>query len=187
MPLLPSNVDGSQSISKHYCLIPCRTCDYISPEILLVHENALLALEINDDKDDQFPHGSLKDGAEGYSVETDWWSLGTMLYEKLPLRTFSGSVCELVIVPRVRSHIYIFSGLLTNVNQRLGRRNVMEITDHPLFDGVDRRTLPNGKVIILVSVRMLQYSYILEVAPTGLHLPQFTYTTQDSHEYRRYR
>ena len=53
----------------------------------------------------------------------------------------------------------------------------MEITDHPLFDGVDWRTLPNRKVIILVFfLRMLQYSYVLEVAPTGLHLPQFTYT-----------
>ena len=41
-PLLPPNVDGSQS---KYCLVPCGTCDYISPEILLAHENALLALE----------------------------------------------------------------------------------------------------------------------------------------------
>ena len=52
----------------------------------------------------------------------------------------------------------------------------MEITDHPLFDGVDWRTLPNRKVIPLVSLRLLKYFYVLEVAPAGLHLPQFTYT-----------
>jgi hypothetical protein len=81
--------------------------------------------------------------------------------EKPPLRlkgedisrvsTFSTWVCELFIVPR----------LLTNAKQRLGRRTVMEFTDHPLVGGVGR---------------MLQYSYILEFAPTGLHLPQFAYT-----------
>ena len=52
----------------------------------------------------------------------------------------------------------------------------MEITDHPLFDGVDWRTLPDRKVIISFSLRILRYHYITEVAPTGLHLPQFTYT-----------
>jgi serine/threonine protein kinase len=81
-PLLPPNVVGSQSISKQYCLIPCGICDFISPGILrvLAHENALLALEMNDEDDNQIPLASLKDGAEGYGVETDW-SLGEMLYE----------------------------------------------------------------------------------------------------------
>ena len=55
-PLLPPNVDGSQLILKQYCLVPCGTCDYILPEILLAHEDALLALEMNDEEDDQLPH-----------------------------------------------------------------------------------------------------------------------------------
>ena len=52
----------------------------------------------------------------------------------------------------------------------------MEITDRPLFDGVDWRTLPNRKVIFLVFLCGCCSCDILEVAPTGLHLPQFTYT-----------
>ena len=52
----------------------------------------------------------------------------------------------------------------------------MEITVHPLFDGVDWRTLPNRKVIFLVFLCRCCSCYILEVAPSGLHLPLFTYT-----------
>ncbi|KAF8188973.1 kinase-like domain-containing protein [Pholiota molesta] len=69
-PLLPPSPDGSQLIAKRYCLVPCGTCDYISPEILQAHEEALVALEM---EDGQF---EIQPESEGYGMETDWWSLG---------------------------------------------------------------------------------------------------------------
>lgn len=78
-PLLPPNSDGVQFLPKRYCLVPCGTCDYISPEILKTHEEALVALEMEDDDDFQ-PRSAGLDG-HGYGRETDWWSLGAMLYE----------------------------------------------------------------------------------------------------------
>jgi serine/threonine protein kinase len=74
--LLPPEPDGTQKVPKRYCSVPCGTCDYISPEILRAHEDALLALEMSDD-------GQLlnSEKSEGYGRETDWWSLGSMLYE----------------------------------------------------------------------------------------------------------
>jgi serine/threonine protein kinase len=64
--------------------VPCGTCDYISPEILLAHEEALVALEMTDEGQDV--NGSKSADGEhdetgGCGRETDWWSLGAMLYE----------------------------------------------------------------------------------------------------------
>jgi serine/threonine protein kinase len=84
-PLLPPQADGSQQIPKRHCLVPCGTCDYISPEILQAHEEALVALEMSDEDQELPPAlGSASgdhDDARGYGRETDWWSLGAMLYE----------------------------------------------------------------------------------------------------------
>lgn len=73
-PLLPPDSDGSRRIQKRYCMVPCGTCDYISPEILQAHEEALVALEMSDD-------GHANDEEHGYGLETDWWSMGAMLFE----------------------------------------------------------------------------------------------------------
>ena len=75
-PLLPAAPDGSQVVPSEHCLVPCGTCDYISPEILLAHEEALVALEMEDEE----AWASMHKPA-GYGRETDWWSMGAMLYE----------------------------------------------------------------------------------------------------------
>src|SRR6202034_3209680 len=76
-PLLPPRQDGSQQIEKRYCLLLCGTCDYISPEVLRANEEALVALEMEDEGKDVSKDESEKGG---YGLETDWWSLGSMLY-----------------------------------------------------------------------------------------------------------
>ena len=89
--LLAPDHEGVQRVPRQNCLVPCGTCDYISPEVLQAHEEALVALEMSnagdEDDSDVETHAAWKgrgkilhEGA-GYGRETDWWSLGAMLYE----------------------------------------------------------------------------------------------------------
>ncbi|KAG6844754.1 hypothetical protein H0H87_003977 [Tephrocybe sp. NHM501043] len=167
-PLLPPDATGAQSLLKRYCLVPCGTCDYISPEILQAHEAALVALEMEDGD------SSLLDDAQGYGRETDWWSLGAMLYEMVygGAPFFAKDIRQTYL--RIMDHEkYLrfdrqtsvsaqyqdfLRRLLTHADRRLGRRDVQEITNHSIFCEVDWNNLPNQQ------------------APAGLHLPQFTYT-----------
>lgn len=75
--LLPATRDGVQLVPKRLCLVPCGTCDYISPEILNAHEEALVALETENAENS----AEYDPSQGGYGKEVDWWSFGAMFYE----------------------------------------------------------------------------------------------------------
>ncbi|KAH8112029.1 kinase-like domain-containing protein [Phellopilus nigrolimitatus] len=184
-PLLPPANDGTQLLARENCVVPCGTCDYISPEILRAHEEALVALEMSDNEDDidDDSDAGLQRGMRGkgkkniveYGRETDWWSLGAMLYEMAygvapffanDIRQTYARIMEHEIslkfdrkapVPPVL--VSLLKGLLTHHETRLGRHSVNEIKSHIYFKDVDWSTLHSRP------------------APRDLLLPQFTYTT----------
>ncbi|RPD58921.1 kinase-like protein [Lentinus tigrinus ALCF2SS1-6] len=169
-PLLSAAPDGSQVVPSEYCLVPCGTCDYISPEILQAHEAALVALEMEDDE-----AWASKHKPAGYGRETDWWSMGAMLYEMTygVAPFFSREIRHTYarIVDHHRSLKFDTSApisaelqdllrrLLTNAELRLGRCSVHEIMDHPFF------------------ARGCFDDLHQKEKPADLHVPQFTYAT----------
>ncbi|KAJ7843096.1 kinase-like protein [Mycena olivaceomarginata] len=165
------------------CLVPCGTCDYIAPEILQAHEQALVDLEMEFSADDRDAAESDDDGRRGagareggrearddeygYGFEVDWWSAGAMLYEMVygvaPFfaRTYAGRICAFLRFDAGVQVSAVFQDLLrrflTHADRRLGRGGIHEIHNHPAFVEVNWTTLAT------------------ETAPTALHLPQFSY------------
>ncbi|KAH9921683.1 kinase-like protein [Epithele typhae] len=171
-PLLPPAADGSQAISPEHCQVPCGTCDYISPEILQAHEEALVALEMDDEES---LSASKSRKGRGYGRETDWWSMGAMIYEMAygVAPFFSREIRHTYarIVEHHRSLKFDASApvsvklqdllrrLLTSPELRLGRCNVKEIQSHSFFSEGAFEDLH------------------LKTKPDDLHVPQFTYAT----------
>ncbi|KAG0702613.1 kinase-like domain-containing protein [Suillus ampliporus] len=169
-PLSPPEPDGSQLVPKQYTLVPCGTCDYISPEVLQAHEDALLALELSDDNTS--PSISKETGS--YGLEVDWWSLGAMLYELaygvtpffakdirttyLRILDHETSLRFNAAVPVSKKLQDLLRGLLTDRYRRLGRCSVLEITEHQFFENTGWSCADS------------------RLAPSDIHVPQFTYS-----------
>ncbi|KAG2095128.1 kinase-like protein [Suillus discolor] len=169
-PLSPPEPDGSQSVPKQYTLVPCGTCDYISPEVLQAHEDALLALELSDDN----VSPSFSEEVGSYGSEVDWWSLGAMLYELaygvapffakdirttyLRILDYQTSLRFNAAIPVSKQLQELLRRFLTDRHHRLGRCSVLEITEHQFFGNTDWSCVDS------------------RLAPSDIHVPQFTYS-----------
>ncbi|KAI0028858.1 kinase-like domain-containing protein [Vararia minispora EC-137] len=175
-PLLPQAVDGSRQVLRRFCLVPCGTCDYISPEILQAHEAALVALEMSETLNDPINPSEISAKLNGYGLETDWWSMGAMVYEMIygiaPFFANDVRTTYLKIMDHKRSLHFsstipvssalqdLIARLLTDSSGRLGRYGVADIQNHPFFSGVSWQDLHR------------------QSRPESLHLPVFTYSDE---------
>ncbi|KAH7106333.1 kinase-like domain-containing protein [Auriculariales sp. MPI-PUGE-AT-0066] len=170
--LLPPARDGVQLVPKRECLVPCGTCDYISPEVLGAHEEALVECE-TDDRDDTVQYDP---NVGGYGKETDWWSFGAMFYElafgiapfyaKDVRRTYTKIIDHEnnLVFPRTSqvssSYVGFLKSLLCHHDARLGRRRSQPVQSHPYFKRIKWQALHK------------------EQPPRSLHLPHYSSVPQ---------
>jgi serine/threonine protein kinase len=67
---------GSKRLKREDCLWPVGTPDYIAPDVLEAHEDALVRAEEEDGDETAMPG---RESLAGYGLEVDWWSLGVVL------------------------------------------------------------------------------------------------------------
>ncbi|KAF8325188.1 kinase-like domain-containing protein [Cantharellus anzutake] len=150
-PLVSTSSKPPRHVAKPYCLIPCGTCDYISPEILQAHEDALFAAEIDG-------HVEVSMHERGYGCETDWWSLGAVIYElALGVAPFFAPNIQQTYsrivqhegsdigfdeaVPLSLTLCDLIRRLLTTADERLGVGGTNDIRRHPWFAKISWSTL----------------------------------------------
>ncbi|KZT18799.1 kinase-like protein [Neolentinus lepideus HHB14362 ss-1] len=172
-PLLAPLPDGSQRVPRRYCRVPCGTCDYISPEILAAHEQALVALDMDMD-----------DSGDGYGRETDWWSAGVVLYEMVygiapffapDIRATYLRIVEhkaslrFIDAVRVSAELQdLLQRLLTDCTERLGRYGVSDILAHGFFAGTPWADL-HARKSHSEDLHVPQYTYATPHSPSGSH------------------
>jgi serine/threonine protein kinase len=66
---------GGRRLEREVCLWPVGTPDYIAPEVLEAHEDALVRAEEREDEENEEDG----EGGLGYGLEVDWWSVGVVL------------------------------------------------------------------------------------------------------------
>ncbi|KZT52291.1 kinase-like protein [Calocera cornea HHB12733] len=159
--LLPPTPDGAQLVPPGVCTQLCGTVDYISPEMLEFEERRNEADEVQE-----------RFEGEAYGRETDWWSLGVVVYEMVyGVVPFFADTMEDTL-KRIMDHkrtlqfydeIEISSGLkdvvkrlLIHAPSRLGRRGAHEVQAHAYFQDVTWRNLHKAP------------------RPASLLVPQFT-------------
>jgi serine/threonine protein kinase len=91
---------SSGRLAREDCLWPVGTPDYIAPDVLEAHEDALVRAEEDAEQCEAGldPVASMTPSPDGYGLEVDWWSLGVvLLYVRWPRAAATDGLADLWI------------------------------------------------------------------------------------------